>query len=263
VADIIEGPTGSDPQELTVVNNTLYFSATGNGDGREVWRTVPPYITAQQAADIQGGAGSSNPEYLTAMTPSIFLRANNGRSGQELWRVGPGLGIPATGFAPGRVTYVRPQPAEARYADYGQLVLTIADLNVRQEIIGIPALTTGWDLSWLGSEIGYLEGTAFPTRVGNTVLTGHAYLSDGQAGPFAQLEQLRWGDEITLDAWGQRFVYQVREVREVAPDDLSVFAHEDQDWLSLITCKHYDEESGIYLSRVLIRAVLVDVFSLI
>jgi len=42
----------------------------------------------------------------------------------------------------------------------------------------------------------------------------------------------------------------------IYPDNTSsVFEHEDYPWLTLITCKGYDEENDTYNWRVVVRAV--------
>jgi LPXTG-site transpeptidase (sortase) family protein len=78
-------------------------------------------------------------------------------------------------------------------------------------------------------------------------------------GPFAELAQLRWGDQVILEAFGQRYTYAVRQQRYVQPDDGSILAHEDYDWLTLITCAGYDETSELYRWRLAVRAVLVKI----
>jgi LPXTG-site transpeptidase (sortase) family protein len=100
-------------------------------------------------------------------------------------------------------------------------------------------------------------GTAFPTLRGNSVLTGHVVLPSGAPGPFARLSELRFGDHVIVHAWGLRHVYEIRQVEQVAPDDASAFRHEEQAWVTLLTCADYDTEQAAYLSRVLARAVLV------
>jgi sortase (surface protein transpeptidase) len=40
---------------------------------------------------------------------------------------------------------------------------------------------------------------------------------------------------------------------------MTAFKHEDKAWITLITCKSYDEISNVYKERVIVRAVLVDV----
>ena len=64
---------------------------------------------------------------------------------------------------------------------------------------------------------------------------------------------------ISADPWGNRYVYQVQTVNYVRPNDLSVLKHEDRDWITLITCHHYDERLDRYHWRLAVRAVLVSV----
>ncbi len=167
--------------------------------------------------------------------------------------------LPRTGFAPGRVTTLPQQPGDFQYAALDSLWMEIPRLGVKMSIVGVPFNQTDWELTWLGSQAGYLEGTAYPTHAGNTGITAHAYLANGLPGPFARLDQLRYGDQIIVHLNGQRHIYEVRQNRLVSPNDLSVLQHEEYSWLTLITCKTYSETAGGYLYRVTVRAVLVKV----
>jgi LPXTG-site transpeptidase (sortase) family protein len=138
-------------------------------------------------------------------------------------------------------------------------LLEIPRLDLQATIVGIPWGDAGWDVTWLWHQVGYLEGTAFPTWPGNTVLTGHVSLPDGSVGPFAGLRDLVWGDEIHIHGWGSQYTYEVRQVRLVSPNSPWPYRHETLDWVTLVTCQGFDEEHGTYRSRLVIRAVLVDV----
>ncbi|MBM3120684.1 MAG: sortase, partial [Chloroflexi bacterium] len=167
--------------------------------------------------------------------------------------------LPATGFAPDKVTILPAAPAEAAYADLGAMLLEIPALKLSLPIVGVPAGKAGWDLTWLWDQAGYLEGTAYPTHRGNSALTAHVVLSDGTPGPFARLQDLRWGDRVLVRAYGQVFTYEVRTVARVNAGDLRPLSHKDQPWLTLITCHTYDEADGRYLHRMVVQAVLVEV----
>jgi LPXTG-site transpeptidase (sortase) family protein len=167
--------------------------------------------------------------------------------------------LPATGFAPGRHTPLPDFAAKNLYQNLGDLWLEIPALNLRVTIVGVPTNSEGWDLTWLWDQAGYLEGTAFPTLPGNSALTGHIYLADGSPGPFVNLADLYWGKELVLHAYDRRYIYQVRQVRRVLPENLSVLQHEKYDWLTLITCEGFDETSDSYLRRVVVRGVLIRV----
>jgi LPXTG-site transpeptidase (sortase) family protein len=132
-------------------------------------------------------------------------------------------------------------------------------LDLTLPIVGVPATGQGWDLTWLSNQAGWLEGSAYPTWAGNTALTAHTYLADGTPGPFVDLNKLYWGDEVVIHANGMRYSYQVREVRLVWPNDLSVLRHEEYDWVTLITCREYNEKLDDYTYRVAVRAVLTKV----
>ena len=167
--------------------------------------------------------------------------------------------LPATGFAPNRVTLLPKQPAARKYQSVGVTWIEIPKLHVELPIVGVPLKGDGWDLTWLDAKAGYLEGTAYPGLPGNTALTAHVYLPDGSPGPFVSLHTLYWGDEVVLHANGQRYIYQVRTKRKVWPHDLSALRHEEYDWITLITCQGFNEKADSYDYRIAVRAVLVDV----
>jgi LPXTG-site transpeptidase (sortase) family protein len=167
--------------------------------------------------------------------------------------------LPETGFAPNRITTLPEQNAEQAYTTLGDLWLEIPSLGIKTSIVGVPRSGGAWDVSWLAGQAGWLQGTAFPTWQGNSVVTGHVYLPNGKPGPFVNLPKLRWGDQIIVHAFGQRHVYEVRMNRVDMPDDLSALKHEDQAWLTLITCRGYDESNNIYKYRIVTRAVLMKV----
>ena len=169
------------------------------------------------------------------------------------------LGVPETGFAPGRVTRLPSQPAEETYVVYDDLWLEIPKLDLQTSIAGIPQSGGGWDVSWLGEQVGYLNGTAFPTWAGNSVITAHVTLSNGEEGPFADLKSLRFGDRVVVHGWGQRYIYEIRAVELVSPADRDVFRHEERSWLTLVTCHGYDERENAYRWRVAARAVLIQI----
>lgn len=166
--------------------------------------------------------------------------------------------LPDTGFAPGQVTGLAPQPAEKQYQDLDGFWLEIPDLDVKTELIGVPAVDGEWDTTWLGDQGGYLEGTAFPTWTGNTVITGHVWNADNSPGVFVDLKTLAYGDEIKIHAFGATYVYQVQNSRRISPNVPGpVFEHKDEDWLTLFTCEIFAEYWEDYSYRRMVQAVLV------
>jgi LPXTG-site transpeptidase (sortase) family protein len=188
---------------------------------------------------------------VTEASVSVEIIGSSGANGEN-----DDQPIPLTGFAPGVVAALPVQ--NSAYTDLGSLWLEIPVLGVSEKIVGVPQTPSGWDVSWLGNDIGWLNGTAWPSWSGNAVLTAHNYGADGLPGPFVNLASLKWDDEVILHTSDDIYTYEVREVLKVTADDLAaVTKHEDLPWLTLVTCSGYDENSGAYLYRVVVRAVLV------
>jgi LPXTG-site transpeptidase (sortase) family protein len=64
---------------------------------------------------------------------------------------------------------------------------------------------------------------------------------------------------LIIHAYGQKYIFEVSTNQVVAPNDGSALKHEEKPWLTLITCKEYDEKTNTYKKRVVVRAVLVEV----
>lgn len=170
-------------------------------------------------------------------------------------------GLPDTGFAPNRVTSLPLQPVHKIYSFLGDIWLEIPAQNVRANIVGVPESDHGWDVTWLGNDIGWLHGTAFPSWEGNSVLTAHVYNSNGVPGPFLNIKNLKYGDKIIVHMYGEKYVFEIRSSRLSRPASTGfAFAHLDgYSYLTLITCQGYNPLNNSYLFRRIIRAVLVDV----
>jgi ELWxxDGT repeat protein len=100
-------PASAWPRELTVVNNTLFFSANSGGGLRtnyqnyELWRYDGATVT--QAANLRadtGADGSSYPQGLTAFNSALYFMADNGVNGYELWKH-DGAGVTLLDINPG------------------------------------------------------------------------------------------------------------------------------------------------------------------
>jgi LPXTG-site transpeptidase (sortase) family protein len=168
--------------------------------------------------------------------------------------------IPVTGFAPGRMTEL---DAASRSAYAGtSLTLEIPVLKIQAPIVGVESRQGKWDVAWLQNQVGWLNGTAYPTWKGNSVLTAHVANADGKPGVFANLKALGVGEYVFVYSGGYRYTYKVVSNAFVQPNDSSVMKHEEKPYLTLITCDTYDEKTGTYLRRVAVRAELVDVSSI-
>ena len=169
--------------------------------------------------------------------------------------------LPITGFPFGRTTILPDQPDDKKYTG-STMMLEIPALSVKLPIFGVPLVDGSWDVSWLGYEAGYLEGSAYPTWNGNTVITAHVWDALNQPGPFIRLKELQYGDLIKIYSGNNIYVYEVQDTRLYTANSITaVMRHEDLDWVTLITCENYQKNNGTYSSRRVVRAVLVQVIT--
>ncbi|MBN2387249.1 MAG: Ig-like domain repeat protein [Anaerolineales bacterium] len=215
---------------------------------------------------VNGNVPLPDGEYrlLVCGTTSIVDLAGNplngGLDSAFTFRLFTAAAAPATGFAPGQVTLLPGQPASLAYADLGGLWIEIPSLGLRSAIVGVPVGERTWDVAWLYNQVGWLEGTAYPTWEGNSVLTAHAYTADGLPGPFVSLRSLFYDDRIIVHLGGMRYTYALRTNALVSASNTSYLTrHEEYSWLTLVTCQQYDERTGTYRYRRVVRAVLIGV----
>ena len=96
-ADIVSGAGGSSPQGLTAFNGKLYFQATTQDFGAELWEFDPAANNGAGGAfilsDIYIGQEGSSPEELTAVGGKLYFRAIDTTAGAELFEFDPILGV--------------------------------------------------------------------------------------------------------------------------------------------------------------------------
>lgn len=244
-------------QGATQAGNSRSGAAYVFKKARNTWNLQTRAVTdPTQEDDLFGKSVSVSRDWFVVGASGRNPEAITGAGQAFLNKLGP-VQLPETGFAPGVHTLLPAQPENKAYQGYTGMTLEIPVLQTNLAIVGVPRSGSGWDVRWLGEQAGYLEGTAFPTWQGNTGLVAHATLANGSPGPFAHMGELRWGDQVLLHAWGQRYVYEVRQNSLVSPDQLTMLKHEELDWITLITCQGYDESAGAYRWRRVVRAVLV------
>lgn len=240
-SDVTLSGTASGPLKASLRGSGMDYTVTVSG------MTGSGTVSVSVPANIATGEGGGQ-NLASTSTDNVVTYLENEST------------IPLTGFAPGQQTGLPEQTVEKAYSRENMWI-EIPALGLSQDIVGVPEGLGGWNVSWLGDNIGYLEGTAFPTWAGNSVLTGHVTGADGLNGPFANLDNLTYGEQVILHAFGQKYVYEVRNVNLwVNPNSTGILTrHEDFPWLTLITCRGYDEDSGSYRWRTVVRAVQVAV----
>jgi ELWxxDGT repeat protein len=95
VTDLYSGTGSSYPQNLTVFGSFVYFTATDDVDGNELFRTSGSGATIIQDLNITAG---SNPSNLCVVGSTLFWSADNGADGYELFKTtGTGATMVKTG----------------------------------------------------------------------------------------------------------------------------------------------------------------------
>lgn len=85
--ELMPGTESSNPNQLRMFNNKLYFSATTSA-GSELWVSDGTPAGTVLLKDISPGAASSSPSWFYAFNGNLYFFANNGTHGQELWKSG-------------------------------------------------------------------------------------------------------------------------------------------------------------------------------
>ena len=117
----------------------------------------------------------------------------------------------------------------------------------------------------LSQGVGHVPGTGYPWAPGsNTYRAGHRLGYPGTISDhvFWNLPSLAIGDQVILeDSLGQSYTYQVSEVLEVPPSDMSVTGPTGSDMVSLQTCiENYGDywtPGPNWFVRYVVRANLV------
>ena len=98
---------------------------------------------------------------------------------------------------------------------------------------------------------GHMPWTPLPGQPGNAVISGHRTTYEA---PFADIDLLEAGDEITVQTATGAHMYAVREVLIVEPTDVWVTEPREGSWLTLTTC--HPKRSA--RQRLVVFAELVD-----
>lgn len=108
-------------------------------------------------------------------------------------------------------------------------------------ILRIPAIDSenpvreGVSKSVLSDALGHESGTAFAGETGNCVIAGHRNYTFGKF--FNRLDEVKLNDLIYLDSADGTYTYEVKDIKVVEPDDLSVLDPvSDREQLTLYTC---------------------------
>ncbi len=85
VLDVAPGAASSNPGNFLVINDTLFFTATTQANGTELWKTDGTVAGTVLVNDIVPGASSSTPSNLTNVNGTLFFSVSISGS-DELWK---------------------------------------------------------------------------------------------------------------------------------------------------------------------------------
>jgi ELWxxDGT repeat protein len=181
LADLLPGPGSSQPQSMTVVGRSLYFSAISPSHGREPWVSDGTAQTTRIVGDIAPGPSSSTLRHVTSTAHGALLTFSTGDSGHgSYWTT------TTTGAAAGDLTLLWRTPLRSTSAvRFGDDAL-IAGSDFNDNVVlwrtdGTPGsplelrtgLTLGDDLTEAGDKVFFTDaqnplmvtdGTAAGTR---------------------------------------------------------------------------------------------------
>jgi ELWxxDGT repeat protein len=163
IKDIFPGSSGSYPG-LTVVNGTVFLTATDGTTGTELWKTDGTAAGTVRVKDVNP-TGSGNLQGLTAVGGTLYFRADEGSLNSTLWQ--------SDGTAAG-TTQVLNRSVSGLTAHNGTLVFSADDREHGWE---------PWHLVPGGPAITVTDTTVTEGNVGTTAATFTVRLSEAHDQP--------------------------------------------------------------------------------
>ena len=246
---IVVGAPGQDYYSTLRVGSAYTFKRTdGSWEFQTQIMSADPYNESNFGASV-----AINGESIVIGQPGTSPWAG----AIHIYSIQPGI-LPETGFAPGAAINP-PEIQKLESSNDGSLYLEIPKISLYTEVVGVPRQENTWDVQWLSNQVGHLKGTAYPTHLGSSAIAGHINLPNGTSGPFADIDQLNWGDKIIIHLEGHEYIYEVREIFQSTPNDMGhLTKSENYDWLTLITCKDYNSNTKSYNRRTVVVAVRIE-----
>lgn len=137
---------------------------------------------------------------------------------------------------------------------YNEFTLSVPALKIHQAKVVV-------DTNDFENNLAHMPGTSLPGEKGNVFITGHSSLpqlfnKNNYKTIFSNLPDIKKGDQIVVEALGQKFIYQVIGLKIVPPEDISVINPPNRvdRFLTLMTCV----PPGFYLKRLIVLAELVN-----
>jgi LPXTG-site transpeptidase (sortase) family protein len=145
-----------------------------------------------------------------------------------------------------------PPAVSAQDASLAQVAIPV--LEFEAPVVLAPVVMPTWDVSHLGTRIGYLERTGWFGQPGNTVLAGHATTPDLQPSVWYDLDTLAQGDAIVVTVGPIELHYAVAGVYRVPETDVSLVLPTPYEQLTLLTCAVDSWNGRIFTERIIVVA---------
>lgn len=140
----------------------------------------------------------------------------------------------------------------------GEPTISIPKISVYAPVVYEPSIAEGNVQKALESGVVHYGNTPLPGQPGNSVIFGHSSNDWWEPGNykfiFGLLDKLSLGDRFSVDYQSKRYIYEVSNIRVVAPTDVSVLNPTAEPTLTLITCT----PPGTSLKRLVVSAKQVD-----
>ena len=206
---------------LLLIGLSVYVGASILEDrGDQVKRVATP-ASVPDPEEMERAA-QQEAEYLASAMQAAAERAKESKNEAAKQEVAPQAPSPG------------PQVAAIVPSDT-TMYLTIPKIG----LYDIPVLE-GTSEAVLSQGVGHVPATGYPWAPGsNTYIAGHRIGYPGTISDhvFWDLPSLALGDQVILeDSLGQSYTYEVSEILEVAPSDMSVTGATGRDMVSLQTC---------------------------
>jgi ELWxxDGT repeat protein len=118
-------PVSSNPSNFFRFGSRIYFAATVQGSGIELWSTDGTEAGTAQVADINPGSPSSSPSRFAELNGKLIFNASDGRVGNELW-TSDGTAAGTRLLADIRPGFASSSPGE-RIVYHGQMIFAADD----------------------------------------------------------------------------------------------------------------------------------------
>lgn len=177
--------SSGEPQLLTAVGTTLFFTAMDAATGRELWKSDGTAAGTVMVKDLYAGAGWSDPQDLVNLNGTLYFTAVDGASGRALWK--------SDGTAAGTVRVA--DTCAGTCNDAADHLLALTD-------VGLIVFSAYDDAN--GYELWISDGTAAGTRLAGDVNAG--------SGSSRPLYLTRSGDRVYFHAYEPTYGHELYAV---------------------------------------------------